>query len=147
MKLSESSLLMLFTTGSKSICCLKLLLIASILVSGSSNFFLTVKGECNSFNCILNDIQFMDSNDDFDYLSLELETWQIFFFFRFLFLFWFLGRVWAMQDKIIIRLGISVSSALNRWTFMMKPSDLSWMLCWRDTMVGGLTDLPVALSS
>ena len=84
------------------------------------------------FNYILNDIQFMDSNDDFDSLSLELETCQIFFFsfsyFRFDF--------WAMQDKIIMRVGISVSAALNRWTFMMRPSDLSWMLCWRDTMVG-----------
>ena len=61
----------------------------SILVSGSSNFFLTVKGEYNSFNYILNDIQFMDSNCDFDSLSLELETCQIFFFVSFFFIFYF----------------------------------------------------------
>ena len=61
-------------------------------MSGSSNFFLTVKGEYNSFNCILNDIQFMDSNCDFDSLSLELETCQIFLFVCFLFFFFFFGK-------------------------------------------------------
>lgn len=30
---------------------------------------------------------------------------------------------------------LSVSAALNRWTFMMRLLDLLWMLCWRDTMV------------
>lgn len=30
---------------------------------------------------------------------------------------------------------LSVSAALNKWTFMMRLLDLLWMLCWRDTMV------------
>ena len=30
---------------------------------------------------------------------------------------------------------LSVSAALNRWTFMTRLLDLLWMLCWRDTMV------------
>ena len=40
-----------------------------------------------------------------------------------------------MQDKLVMCSGISVSAALNRWTFMMRLLDLLWMLCWRDTMV------------
>lgn len=61
---------------------------------------------------------------NFDSTSLELETWQ-----------WKIFPICHARQTRNVCWYLSVSAALNSWTFMMRLLDLLWMLCWRDTMV------------